>query len=57
MEADFTHGLLNAPHHMGVINGSLGTSGTQINDTRKAALSMQFALSHVSELRLELQAF
>lgn len=42
---------------MGVINGSLGTSGTQINDTRKAALSMQFALSHVSELRLELQAF
>lgn len=30
MEADFTHGLLNALYHMGIINGSVGTTVTQI---------------------------
>lgn len=58
MEADFTHGLLNALYHMGIINGSAGMTATQTNNTGKASLSTHFVIiTYTSKLRLQLQAF
>jgi len=58
MEADFTHGLLNALYRMGIINGSAGMTVTQINHTRKASLSARFVIiTYISKLRLQLSAF
>lgn len=55
MEADFTHGFLNALYHTGIINGSAGMTATQTNNNRKASLSTHFVIiTYASKLRLQL---